>query len=115
MEEDNDQAFYWFSQSAGKEYHRAEFFLGECYENGYGVKKDLRRAVEYYIKAHEGRRSDGTFALAACFEKGLGVKADPAKALALYQEAAGQGHKEAQEAVQRLTGKKKRRFPWQKK
>ena len=28
VEEDNDQAFHWFSQSAEKEYHRAEFFLG---------------------------------------------------------------------------------------
>ena len=61
--------------------------MGECYENGYGVEKDLSRAVEYYIKAHEGGRSDGTFALAACFEKGLGVKADPAKALAYLESA----------------------------
>ena len=96
-------------------FHRAEFFLGECYENGYGVEKDPGRAVEYYIKAHEGGRSDGTFALAACYEKGFGVKEDPAKALELYREAARQGHKEAGEAVKRLSGKKKRKFPWQKK
>ena len=41
-------------KSAQQGYHRAEFLLGECYENGYGVEKDLEKAVELYTRAHKG-------------------------------------------------------------
>ena len=86
--------------------------MGECYENGFGVPRDLARAVEYYTMAHEGGRSDGSFALAACYEKGTGVKADLEKALTLYKQAASRGSREAEEALKRLSGKKSRKFPW---
>ena len=115
MEENNNLAVVWFKKAAEQGHHRAEFFLGECHENGYGVPKNPAKAVEYYTKAHEGGRSDGSFALAACYEHGLGVKADQKKALELYREAARRGSKEAEEAVKWLSTKKAIRFPWMKK
>ena len=71
--------------------------------------------MEYYSRAREGGRADGSFALAACYENGRGVKADREKALALYNEAAQRGEKRADAAIRRLSSKKARKFPWQKK
>ena len=115
MQENNDLAATWFQRSAEQGHHRAEFFLGECYENGYGVPRDLAKAVAYYTKAHEAGRADGSFALAACYEQGLGVKADRKRALELYRESASRGSKKAEEAVKRLSAKRGIKFPWSKK
>jgi hypothetical protein len=79
------------------------------------VAADPAKAVEFYAKAHEGGRADGSFALAACYENGIGVEPDAEKALELYKEAANRGHEKAKDAVKRLYGKKSRKWPWQKK
>jgi TPR repeat protein len=33
---------------------RAQFYLATCYDNGYGVKKDLTEAFNWYMKAAKG-------------------------------------------------------------
>jgi len=78
------------------------------------VSKDLAKAVKFYTKSQEGGYAGGTFALGRCWENGIGVKQDLKKALTLYQQAARQGHEEAEEAVKRLQ-KKSFKWPWQKK
>ena len=70
---------------------RATYLLGECYENGYGVEKDEKKAAELYTQAHKGGHLDGTCSLGSCYMKGTGVEKDPFKAAALYGEAAAQG------------------------
>ena len=85
--------------------------LGECYENGYGVEQDPKRAAELYARSSEGGYRDGICALGALYEKGLGVRRDRERALELYRQAAQQGSQEAKKALQRLEGKKPR-WPW---
>ena len=65
--EDDEKAFAWFAKAAEQGHHRAEFYLGECCENGYGVAKNLQRAVELYTLSHQGGYPDGTYALGKCF------------------------------------------------
>lgn len=115
MEADAAEAFRWFSASAGQGHHRAEFLLGECYENGRGVARDLKKAAECYAKAQEGGFPGGAFALGRCYENGLGVRQNSEKALELYRQAAERGNKNAEEAVKRLQKKKRFRWPWKKK
>lgn len=46
------QAVYWYEESANQGYDKAQYKLGWCYENGYGVKKkDKKQAIEWYRKA----------------------------------------------------------------
>ena len=42
--------------------------MGECYENGYGVEQDEKKAAELYRLAHEGGNVPGTCALGLCYE-----------------------------------------------
>ena len=54
MKEDKGEAVKCFKfaaekQGSGVAYHN----LGICYENGYGVRKDCKKAIEMYGKAVE--------------------------------------------------------------
>ena len=40
-----------FRKSAEQSDAGAQIWLGYCYENGYGVEKDITKAVEWYRKA----------------------------------------------------------------
>ena len=40
-----------FQELANKGYAAAQYYLGNCYENGIGVSKDGEKAVEWYTKA----------------------------------------------------------------
>ena len=69
--QDYSKAYYWFNkadeQGIGKydmatykdDYAIAEFYLGECYEYGRGVAKDLRKAKEHYQKAATYGKKEG--------------------------------------------------------
>lgn len=69
--QDYSKAYYWFNkadeQGIGKydmatykdDYAIAEFYLGECFEYGRGVDKDLRKAKEHYQKAAANGKKEG--------------------------------------------------------
>ena len=65
--------------------------LGECYDLGYGVKKDEKKAAELYRSAHELGYAPATCSLALCYEMGAGVEQDKVQAAKLYRQAAEQG------------------------
>jgi TPR repeat protein len=44
-------AAYWFTQSAEQNHSRAQFVLGEAYEHGSGVPRDLAKAFYWYERA----------------------------------------------------------------
>ena len=74
METDDKAAVEWFQKAADQEYPRAMMLLGECYENGYGIEKDVTKAVELYTKAHEAGHPPATCSLGLCYEVGTGVE-----------------------------------------
>ena len=50
----------------------AQYYLGVCYEQGYGVEVDMTRAAEMYALASQEGHADADFRLASLHENGLG-------------------------------------------
>lgn len=57
VQEDNDQAFYWFSKAAQHGYMDAKGLLGECYEKGFGTTINLNLALENYLAAADANKT----------------------------------------------------------
>ena len=81
------EGFKTISDLAEKGYGEAQFQLGECYKNGYGIRKNTATAIKWYTKAAEQDLADAQYALAECYFEGDGVKQDFFKALELYNKA----------------------------
>src|SRR5262245_5734129 len=72
----------------------AQTHLGQLYEKGEGVPKDLGKAAELYKKAADQGNEFAQFFLGWLYQKGEGVPKDLGKAAELWQKAADQGHVE---------------------
>ena len=60
---------------------RAQYNLGVCYANGWGVAKDPEQAVYWYRKAAEQGDARAQFNLGVCYANGRGVAKDPEQAV----------------------------------
>ncbi|MDE7455634.1 MAG: toll/interleukin-1 receptor domain-containing protein [Prevotella sp.] len=74
----------------------AQYNLGVCYKNGYGVNKDYVEAVRWYRKSAEQGNVRAQNNLGICYEFGEGVNKDCDEAVRWYRKAAEQGNKYAQ-------------------
>jgi uncharacterized protein len=61
--------------------------LALMYQNGRGVKKNYKKAIEYYHRCIELKESNGMKNLADMYGVGIGVKKDLNKAIELYEKA----------------------------
>ncbi|PLY08022.1 MAG: hypothetical protein C0625_03490 [Arcobacter sp.] len=62
--------------------------LGSLYENGFGVKKDLNKAFNFFTKSSEKRNDYGFYNLGRFYEQGISpVKKDIEKAIFYYKKA----------------------------
>ncbi len=59
FEENNEAAAELFAKAAQQGYPRAQVLMGECFENGYGVEKDIDKALELYRAAYDQGYPDG--------------------------------------------------------
>ena len=73
VDKNYDKAHTWFKKSADMDYVRAQYYLGEMYENGQGVQQDFDEATKWYKRALAG---------------GYGNAADGIKRVANAQEEA---------------------------
>ena len=76
------------------------------YEDGRGVEKDDKKAVELYFKSAEQGNSFGQYYLGLMYQYGRGVEKDLKKAIEWYSKSAEQGNSFAQYPLKRLTFKK---------
>ncbi|GES80240.1 kinase-like domain-containing protein [Rhizophagus clarus] len=92
-----DKAFIYFYKASLGHHSMSQYYLGICYEFGFGTKINEKLAFECYERsAKQGDSVVGKFALGICYEKGIGtVKSEPT-ALYWYQIAADNGHAIAQ-------------------
>lgn len=74
--------------------------LGFLYERGLWVKKDLKKAVEYYMKGAKWKDPRAQFYLGRCYENGIGVEVDLVKAKEHYSLA--NGHSLSSKALERV-------------
>ena len=102
--EETEDRRYLMDELAVKQYRKAaeqgdpeaQYALGVCYANGFGVKRDPARAGEWFGKAAENGAPGAQFELAERYYRGEGVPKDPKQAAEWYRKAAEQGLKEAQ-------------------
>jgi len=98
--EDRDEfdakAFEYYSKAAGKACAIAQNKLGNCYEYGKGVQKDIKIAVEWYQQAAAQGNASAQTNLGLCYALDMSVQRDVAKAVEWYQQAADQGYARAQ-------------------
>ena len=81
---------------------KAQYRLGEMYEHGNGVKKDIGRAVRWYRAAAEHGNSDAQCKLGWMCELGVGSQQNLLEAREWYLKAAEQGDAIAQFALGNL-------------
>eukprot|EP00825_Cyclidium_porcatum_P004770 TRINITY_DN1225_c0_g1_i6.p2 TRINITY_DN1225_c0_g1~~TRINITY_DN1225_c0_g1_i6.p2 ORF type:complete len:127 (-),score=25.25 TRINITY_DN1225_c0_g1_i6:201-581(-) len=75
---------------------RGQNSLGDCYENGQGVEKDLIKAVKYYQMSADQGNVKGQNNLGRYYENGQGVEKNYQLAVKYYQMSADQGNADAQ-------------------
>ena len=85
------QAVEWWIKAAEQGYSKAQYNLGRCHENGYGVPKSYKKAVKWYTKAAEQGHTDAQCELGGCYHMGRGVRKSFKKAVEWYTKAAEQG------------------------
>lgn len=94
---DYETAFECFLASAQQDYSKAQFNTGVCYERGRGVRKDLRKAVQYYRHAAAAGHRQAQYRCAKLLLNGCGHSdTNAATARSLLHKAAAAGLTEAQ-------------------
>jgi TPR repeat protein len=69
----------------------AQAQLGDAYDTGAGVKRDVAEAIKWYRRAAEQGNAEGQYSLGGKYDSGDGVAQDFAEALKWYRKAAEQG------------------------
>ena len=77
----------------------AKFNIGYMYEQGLGVKKDINKAINFYILSANDGYSVAQNTLGNAYLKGIGVKKDIKTAIRYYQLSAQQKNKNAIKAL----------------
>ena len=85
------KAAYWFAAAARAGSPAAQYNLGRCYMEGYGVKKDLHQAWEYFQQAAAQKLPEAELMLAKLYLSGIAANPDavPPRAAIAADEAAG--------------------------
>lgn len=73
---DFHQAAKFLALAAAKGDAISQNMLGECYQNGKGVTKNEKTAVEWYKKSAQQGNAEAQFNLGTCYQKGTGVGKD---------------------------------------
>jgi TPR repeat protein len=98
-----EDAMIWYQRAADGGDAEAMFAIGELYEQGKGVKKDLVTATKWYGKARteaEQGRASAEYELGWRYEFGLPpLKQNPVEALKWLDQSAEQGYPDAQTAL----------------
>jgi len=70
---------------------------GKCYHEGWGVEKNVSKAIEFYLRAAESGNSCAQNLMGTCYSKGEGhLEKDGKKAIHWYRKAEAQQHCGAQ-------------------
>lgn len=95
IQQDYEQAAYWFRKAADQGIPNAAYNLGVLYHNGLGVKQNIDEAIKWYEKASNERHPEASYNLGIAHIEGIGVPYNPQKAAMYFETAAEQGIMEA--------------------
>lgn len=82
--------------------------LGELYEKGYGVDKDMRLSVEWYRKAAQSGNVYAQMSLGHFYDQGIGVLIDRKQALYWFTLAATNGDELAKKNIEVMQDNEKK-------
>lgn len=85
------EAVKWYRKPADQGYAIAQYRLGLCYANGWGVGKDRVEAVKWWRKSAEQGYADAQLKMGICYYDGNGVANNYAEAVKWFRKAAEQG------------------------
>ena len=75
----------------------AQMRVSEMYKTGIGVRKDMKKALQWLMKAGDNDDQDAQFEVGEILYKGEGVPQDEVEAAQWFAAAAYQGHRRAAE------------------
>jgi TPR repeat protein len=64
---DNKISFYWLRKAAGRGSVGAQYIIGNCYEFGFGVPRNIKLATFWYEKAAKNGSIDANKILSNCY------------------------------------------------
>ncbi|XP_023227736.1 death ligand signal enhancer-like isoform X2 [Centruroides sculpturatus] len=100
------KAFKYFEKAA-KTSTDGQYYLGLCFENGWGTNIDNHQAAKLFSSAAASGHLEAIFSIASYYEKGLGgIEQDIDFAISLYKLAVNAGHKEAEYCLEKLKSSK---------
>lgn len=99
---DPAMAARWFEQAAIQGNGYAEEKLGDLYEQGLGVEKNLKLAFDWRVKAANRGNLQVQVKLGKMYQDGVGVGKDAGKALYWFKRAATEGNAEAQSQLGKM-------------
>ena len=112
VEQDEEQAFAWYRRAAAQGHVGAGTMLavfgadlsGVSYEDGVSAYRngDYARAYDIWLPLAEQGHVEAQFNLSALYISGRGVEQNQERAAYWVEQAAEQGHEQAQEILQRL-------------
>ena len=70
---------------------KAQYEIGQCYQDGLWVPKDISVAIEWFLKSADQNYSPAFNAIGVCYFKGDGVPIDYEKAAYWFKKAAERG------------------------
>lgn len=80
------EAALCLKQAADRNYAYSCYELGDCYERGYGVTADAKKAFHYYCKSATGDYDKAQLAKARCLLYGIGTERDEEEGLFLCRK-----------------------------
>lgn len=100
--QNRDVAFRLFKKASAT-HSQAMDNLGQCFENGWGTKRDIRRAINMYSLAGDNSYMRGWYHLGQLYEKGYPkVPRDIEKAVEWYTKAAERKEPQSIKRLKRL-------------
>ena len=90
------QSFNEVKKSAEQGYAKAQFNLGQMYENGLGTLIDKKQSFYWYKKSAKQGYGEAQFNLGGMYNKGKGTLTDKKQAFYWYKKSAEQGDAMAQ-------------------
>ena len=98
IDEDWEEAIN-LARKTGPEDADLQSWMGNSYEHGRGVEKNLAEAFKWYLKSAENGDSSGQYYVATMYEGGQGVEKNLAEAFKWYLKSAEGGDMRGQFAV----------------
>ena len=91
VEQNYEQALYWYRKAAEQGHADAQMSIGHMYDEGIGVSLDKVQAFHWYLKAAEQGHADAQYNIGIMYQFGEGVEQNLEQALYWYKKGAEQG------------------------